>query len=115
MSDHSKWLFRIEHILEAINRIETYTEKTTVIEFSQNRMMRDAVERNFEIIGEAVIHIPTQIKEKHQQIPWHKMKAMRNFIVHQYDEVEEIAVWNTIKNDLPDLKEKILTILKEND
>lgn len=112
MSRHNQWLFRIRHILESIKRIEDYTRNMTCPEFVENRMVRDAVERNFEIIGEAVRHVPDSVQEKYTDIPWHKMRAMRNFIIHQYDEVEEIALWNTIRKDLPRLAVQ-LEIFKE--
>lgn len=104
MSKHDQWHFRIRHILEALDRIFTYTYHLQLEDFIANRMVRDAVERNFEIIGEATRHIPADTQKQYSDIPWRKMTAMRNFIIHQYDEVEEIALWNTIQKDLPQLK-----------
>jgi uncharacterized protein with HEPN domain len=101
MSKRDQWIFRIRHIAEAIERIVEYTKSLTCAEFVENRMVREAVERNFEIIGEAASKTPSEIQEKYRDIPWQKMKALRNFIIHQYDEVEEIALWNTIQKDLP--------------
>lgn len=113
MSRHDQWVFRIRHILESIGRIEDYTDGMSCAEFVENRMVRDAVERNFEIIGEAVRHVPDDVQEKYVDIPWHKMRAMRNFIIHQYDEVEEIALWNTIQKDLPRLAAQLKTLKED--
>lgn len=113
MSKHDQWLFRVRHIIESIQRINTYVEGIALPMFVQNRMMREAIERNFEVIGEAVTHIPEDIQNKYSFVPWKKMKSMRNFIIHQYDEVEEIALWNTIHRDLPNLLVELNKILKD--
>ncbi|OIN85775.1 MAG: hypothetical protein AUJ12_08200 [Alphaproteobacteria bacterium CG1_02_46_17] len=111
MSKHDQWQFRIRHMNEAIQRIQDYTGNMSCSVFVESRMVRDAVERNFEIIGEATAKIPQDIQDKYSNIPWHKMKAMRNFIIHQYDEVEEVALWNTIQKDLPPLLMQLQKVL----
>jgi uncharacterized protein with HEPN domain len=58
---------------------------------------------NFIIIGEAANQIPEEIEEKHAEIPWSLMRAMRNRIVHAYFEVDEKLMWDTVQNDLPPL------------
>lgn len=113
MSKHDQWLFRVRHIVESIQRINTYVEGIDLPMFVQNRMMREAIERNFEIIGEAVTHISDDIQNKYPVVPWRKMKSMRNFIIHQYDEVEEVALWNTIHKDLPTLLTELTKILRD--
>lgn len=55
---HRDWRFRIEDILEAISRIQSYTAGLTYEEFCQEQRTIDAVVRNFEIMGEAARHIP---------------------------------------------------------
>lgn len=113
MSKHDQWFFRVRHIVQSIERIMSYTQTMTCSEFVAGRMVREAVERNFEIIGEATAHIPADIQKKYNGVPWQKMKAMRNFIIHQYDEVEEIALWNTIQKDLPKLLDLLNTIKED--
>jgi uncharacterized protein with HEPN domain len=64
-----------------------------------------------EIIGEASNHISDEAKSKFTTIEWSQIIGMRNVFVHEYFGVDITLVWEIIKNDLPDLKEKIKKIL----
>jgi len=78
--------------------------------------VQDAVVRNLEIIGEAVNKIQSQapdILKQHPQVPWVKMRAMRNVVIHQYFFVDLEAVWTTVKDDLPPLRQQIEDLLSE--
>ena len=100
-------------VKEAIDKIQEYTRKVSYDEFSKNKEKIDAVIRNFEIIGEAVKHIPQNIKQKHRDINWEDIVGMRNIITHEYFGVDLEIIWKTIKEKLPELKEKIEEIIKE--
>jgi uncharacterized protein with HEPN domain len=82
-------------------RILKYTEGVNYQDFLANSMMRDAVIRNFEIMGESVRHVPFGFQKKSPKIPWQKMFAMRNFIVHEYFDVDDEILWQIIVHDLP--------------
>lgn len=105
----------LQHILDAIQQIETYIEGVDQQSFMNNRMMLDAVIRNIEIIGEAarniVEHSP-EFSEQHATIPWNAMYAMRNRLAHGYFSVDAHTVWQTTKNDLPLLQEQISQLLE---
>lgn len=79
-------------------------------EFTRNEMAVDAVIRNFEIIGEAASHVPGEIKTKHPAVPWDKMKAMRNIMIHEYFGVDLETLWKTAKESLPALRKEIAGI-----
>ncbi len=106
------WRFRLEHIIEAINRIQSYTRNLTYEEFSRDHRTIDAVALNFAILGEAARHIPTEIKEKNPSIPWSAMSAMRNITIHDYSRIDVGIVWQTIWDDLPSLPPLLRAILK---
>ncbi len=94
------------HILEAIERIESYTEDVDEVGFLNNGMIQDAVIRNIEIIGEASNNIQREFPEfatLHDDIPWQVMYAMRNRVSHGYHKVDLEIVWKTIHADLPAL------------
>jgi uncharacterized protein with HEPN domain len=102
----------IDDILEAIEKIESYTERLDFSEFSKDIKTVDATIRNFEIIGEAVRHIPSDIKKQHPDIPWKIMTGMRNKLVHEYFGVDKKVLWKTIKADLSSLKPFVVRIQK---
>ena len=96
-----RWDFRIRDILNAIEKIQGYTEGFDYSRFQADPKTVDAVIRNLEIIGEAAKHIPEDFKEKHLDIPWREMSDMRNLLSHEYFGVNEKLVWNTITTDIP--------------
>lgn len=78
MSVKKTWVFRIEHILDAIAKIQQYTAGMTEEAFCASGITVDAVIRNFLIIGEATRHVPADIRAKHPEIPWTLMQGMRD-------------------------------------
>lgn len=107
------WPFRIKDILEAIDKIETYTQNMTASEFEKNRLVIDAVVRNFEIIGEASVHIPLPFREAHPDVPWKQMAAMRNLLIHEYFGVNIGTLWQTVRLRLPSLKQQLLPLIHD--
>ena len=103
-----KYAFDIQ---ESINAIQNYIVGLNYDDFLSQRMVRKAVEREFEIIGEAMNRInkidPDVVVSNKREII-----NMRNKVIHGYDMVEDIVVWGTIEN-LPKLKEEIQKILKK--
>lgn len=97
------WLFRINDILGAISAVETYVEGMSYEDFIADRKTVDAVIRNLIIIGEAACHLPEEIPLNHPEIPWNEMRAMRNFVVHEYFGISDKILWDTIQTDLPPL------------
>ena len=98
----------LEHIAETIARTTEYLRHTDdFADFEWDQSSQDAVVRNIEIIGEAVTKIngvaPDFIAQ-HPDIPWARIRAMRNVMIHQYFFVDLRIVWGTVKSDLPQLR-----------
>jgi len=102
---------RLQHILEAIHEIETYLVSSDFTEFMNNSMMRFACIKQMEIIGEASNHISEDIKSKFTDIECAQIIGMRNIFVHEYFGIDTNLVWEIIKNDIPELKEKISVVV----
>ena len=64
-------------------------------------------------IGELVGRLSEEIIEKNKQIPWRAIKGMRNLHAHDYDNVDHEIVWETLKSDIPALKQELVIILHE--
>ena len=103
----------IEHILESINKIETYSENITKEKLINDTKIQDALIRRIEIIGEAAKNLPETFRTKYNYINWSEIIRMRDKIVHHYFGVDLNIIWDVIKTDIPDLKNKILKIKKD--
>jgi uncharacterized protein with HEPN domain len=79
----------------------------------ENSMMRYACIKQMEIIGEASNHVSDEVKSKFSSIEWGQIVGMRNVFVHEYFGVDAIIVWDIIKKDVPDLKEKIAELIEK--
>ena len=101
----------LEDIEYAIVKIERYTKDLDFEDFSGSELVIDAVIRNFEVIGEAVNHIPGKIKEKFPDVEWSEAIGFRNIMIHNYFGLDVEAVWDTIKGNIPDLKKHIAKVL----
>lgn len=100
----------LEHIVDAINRIDRYVAEMNELDFLSNGLVCDAVIRNFEVIGEAYRNIERDFPDfanGHPEIPFKFAYEMRNAISHGYYKVDLEQVWDSIQGDLPDLHQKI--------
>ena len=98
------------HILEAISQIQNYCEDLDEVTFLKNRMIQDAVIRNFEIIGEAsknVERVAPEFVAAHPDLPLAFAYDMRNLLAHGYYKVDVAVVWKTIERDLPFLQQQV--------
>ena len=102
----------LKHVLESIKKIEDNTEKISEEEFLRDTKTQDALSRRIEIIGEAVKNLPSDFKEKHPEIEWREISAMRDKLIHHYFGIDMSIVWETSKKDLPRLKKQISKILE---
>lgn len=84
-------------------------------DFETDEKTQDAVIRNLEIIGEAVGKLPEKILQSHPAMEWHKIKALRNILVHEYFGINIEIVWDVVQNKLQQLKSGCADILKELD
>ena len=100
----------LEHVLEAIRKIERFTSEGEEV-FRNDDKTQDAVIRNFEIIGEAVKNLSSEFKAQHAEIPWNRIAGMRDKLIHQYFGVKLDVVWETVKKVLPPFHEQIKSIL----
>ncbi len=106
----------LQHILEAIQRINEYTDDMDEPAFLENKLVQDAVIRNIEIIGEACRNIDRQypeFSETYHDFPLRVAYEMRNALAHGYFKIDLEIVWATIQNDLPELEEQVRSILQD--
>jgi len=109
MSDRDDKLL-IEDILQAGEKIQRYTRNMSCDEFLRDEKTKDAVARNFEIIGEAASNIPEHIKNRNTNVEWKRIIGLRNRIVHEYFGIDYRIVWAIIQNQMPNFLEQIRSI-----
>lgn len=105
-----KLLFDINEAADSI--FEYLGEKRDFNIYAKNKMMRRAVEREFEIIGEAmnaILKIEPKIPVKNAR----RIVALRNIVIHGYDNVDSAIIWGIINRDLSDLKDEVVKLLNE--
>ncbi len=102
----------LAHIDDAIAQILAYTAGGRD-EFVKNRMVQDAVVRNFEIIGEAAKNISDATKARRPAIPWRRIAGLRDVLIHDYMGVDVEEVWRVVESHLPSLRDAIKELLSE--
>jgi uncharacterized protein with HEPN domain len=103
----------LEDILISSERIIAYTHSLTFEEFAFDSKTIDAVVRNIEIIGEASNRLPDNIKDKAETVDWHKIRGLRNRIVHGYFGINYKIIWSVIEDYLPKLVAQIQELLND--
>ena len=104
---------RLEHVLDACNKILRATNDYNEEKFINDFIVNAAVYAFLTIIGEASASITKDFKDRHPEFDWTLMKGMRNIIVHEYFGIDNSKVWYTVINDIPKLKADCATALKE--
>ncbi len=107
------WKYRLEDILEAIANAQAYIQDIRFDQFTGDKKTIRAVAYEISIIGEAVRHIPAEVCERHPNLPWKKMQAMRNIVIHEYFRVDTGILWQTVKQDFPILASQLREMLVE--
>jgi uncharacterized protein with HEPN domain len=110
---HRTALQYLDDILEAIRNIEEDTSDISFDEFVADRRRKDAVIRNFEIIGEATKKLPDDLKARNPAVAWKQIAGLRDVIAHGYFRVDYEVIWGIITNTVPGFKPAIVKIRRE--
>ena len=100
----------LAHILECADWIEKYI-KDGEDAFRRERIIQDAVIRNFEVIGEAAKRVSDEHRAQHTEIPWKLMAGFRDVLIHGYEGVDLQRVWLAASQDLPRVAQVLRQIL----
>lgn len=100
----------LEDMLDSIREIMDTTPSAKA-DFDANKLLQSHLLRHIQIIGEAGWRLPKELKDHHPEVPWRQMSGMRHVLVHDYFEVNWGLVYQTAREDIPELKPRILAIL----
>ncbi|MEM6353878.1 MAG: HepT-like ribonuclease domain-containing protein [Cyanobacteria bacterium P01_D01_bin.14] len=103
------------HMVKASQNIRTFTEALSFEDYAADIVLVSAVERQFEILGEAARRVSEELKAEHSDITWQKIIDLRNVIIHQYERIDQDIIWNIIFVELPRLEERLRNIVKSMD
>lgn len=113
MRERIRDLGRLQHMLEHIDRAEQFMHGKSLEDLQNDAMLRYAVVKCLEIIGEAAYLLTLEFKESHPQTPRNVIVKMRHVLVHGYYSIQMPIVWDIIQNDFPALRPQIEAYIKE--
>ena len=90
-------------MLTAARRVSAYIKNRRVADIEPAGMLRDAVERQLEIVGEAARRVSEETRDAHPEVPWSRIIAQRNVISHEYGEIKAEWIWLVATERVPEL------------
>lgn len=96
-------LIRLRHMLDAAKEALSFAKNKNRKNLYDDRMLALSIVKSIEIIGEAASTVSKEFREKHKEIPWASIIAMRNRLIHVYFDIDLDRVWDTITDDIPPL------------
>lgn len=105
-----KYLYDVQQSVDSI--FEYLGEKRDFFEYERNKLLRRAVERELEIIGEAVKHL-LELDENICIDNARRIVDLRNFVIHGYDKVDNVIIWGILSKDLPKQKQQVDALMAE--
>jgi uncharacterized protein with HEPN domain len=90
-------------MLETARQIRDFAGNVSLDDYRNNLVLRRAVERSIEIIGEAARGISSAFKSAHPQIPWQPIMSQRHVLAHEYGEIDDERIWRVVTVHIPDL------------
>ena len=98
-------------MMHAARDATKFASDLTFQQFEQSPLHRNAILKSLEIIGEAASRLGAETKDAHPEIEWHKIIGMRHHLVHGYFNVNNVRVWQVVKDDLPALISQLESIV----
>ncbi len=90
-------------MLTAARAVESFVKGRSFEDYANDLMLRSAVERQVEIIGEAARRVSTEFQEAHPDIPWRPIQAQRHVLAHEYGEIKHDRIWRVATVHIPEL------------
>jgi len=103
----------LRHILDECRFILTASSGMTESQMLENEVMKRAIVRSLEIIGEASKKIPTDVKLKWHSVNWKNMAGMRDRLIHGYMGINYSIVWDVVTNKIPELEKQMTAVIND--
>ena len=113
MNEYKRDIVRIRHILDAIATLDKYLSDCSREEFFKDELLTNMAARQISIVGEAMDVFSSEFRSEYPDLPYRDAKDMRNFLVHEYFDVTDDALWETYEKNIPGLKQRLREILEQ--
>lgn len=90
-------------MLDAARAVKEFVSGRSYRDYMQDRMLRGAVERHVEIIGEAAGRVSKAFRDAHPEVPWQRIIAQRNVLAHEYGDIQHDLMWKAATVHIPAL------------
>lgn len=104
---------RLQHIIEAIDNVFEFIQDKSFEDYKKDKILRFAIIKNLEIVGEASYLLTKDFKENHDSVEWDDIIGMRHILVHGYYQIRDEIIWATIETELQPLKKEISSFILE--
>lgn len=98
-------------MLLSCQKIQKFTQDISEEKFKENDLVQSATLREFQVLGEVARMISDDGKVKHENIPWRIISGLRNRVIHEYFNVDLDILWQTIQENIPELKNQLEEII----
>lgn len=102
----------LRDILEAVRDVAEFVAGLSAETFAQARVVRWAVVQRLTTVGEAAAHLSAELKARHAEVPWARITAFRNVLVHAYFGIRWERVWQAAVEEAPALARQVERILE---
>lgn len=104
---------RLRHILEQIDALIEIVPQLSVDTLDSDKVRYYGIVKMTEIIGEAAYKLTDEFVTSHPEVPWKVIRGMRHHLVHEYYQVSKASIWDTLTNDIPELRPFIVKYIDE--
>ena len=109
------WRIYVRDMIEFSQKVLSYTAGLHEESFKANGLVYDATLRNVQLIGQAAMYVPAEVRDRYPDIPWRAIIGVRNRLAHSYPDLSDSILWSIIEDAVPEMLPKLAHILESPD
>jgi uncharacterized protein with HEPN domain/predicted nucleotidyltransferase len=111
MTDSARNNAALLDMIKAMKSIQSFVQNKSFEDYMADELLRLAIERALEIVGEAANRLTSEFQAAHSEIDWRNIVGLRNAIIHQYDEIDSESIWEIVTAQVPTLLQQVEPLL----
>lgn len=104
------WSLFLGDMQRFCSKVMRYSEDLSADQFEADELVRDAVLRNLELLGEAAKQIPDVVRDRHPAVPWRRIAGLRDVLAHAYFGLEDDTIWQIVSSSVPALADQLKAV-----